>query len=230
MIPLRDSAPRYSFPGVTVGLILASTLLFLYQLSLGAAVERFVFTFGVIPARVALFPTDVNVHFADAFLPFLTSMFMHAGWLHLIGNMWFLWIFGDNIEDRMGHLRYLAFYLLSGLLAGAGHVIFNWGSTAPTVGASGAIAGVLGAYLVLFPRSRVLTLVPWFFFFTVEIPATLMLGYWFLIQLLSGWASAGVGAGGGVAWWAHVIGFAVGFIFARPFARRARQPYYFLDS
>ncbi|MFQ5663266.1 MAG: rhomboid family intramembrane serine protease [Terriglobia bacterium] len=213
MIPLRDTNPTATRPLVTIALIVVNCLVFFYELSLGpAAREQLVFTLGMVPARVTLFPTHPGIGFADTFLPLFSSMFLHAGWLHLIGNMWFLWIFGDNIEDRLGHFRYLVFYLLAGLGAGLAHTLFNLNSTLPSVGASGAVAGVLGAYLLLFPGARVLTLVPFFFFFIVELPAFLILLYWFVIQLFSGAASilSGGGAGGGVAWWAHIGGFVLG--------------------
>jgi membrane associated rhomboid family serine protease len=149
-------------------------------------------------------------------LPFFTSLFLHGGFLHLLGNMWFLYIFGDNVEDRFGHLRYLAFYLLCGLAAGASHLVLNWHSNVPTIGASGAIAGVMGAYLILYPRAKVLTLLPLFFFFTfVELPAFLFLGIWFLFQFLI--AAAAAGQAGGIAWGAHIGGFIFGIVFLKLF-------------
>ncbi len=226
MIPLRDSNPSQRVPLVTLLLILANTIIFIYELTPGPAqLNQFVFTFGVVPARLT--------GMAGASLPaggpetLLTSMFLHGGWLHLIGNMWFLWIFGDNIEDYLGHLRFLLFYLLCGLAAGVVHIVFNLNSALPTVGASGAIAGVLGAYLLLFPRAKVLTLVPVFFVFLLEIPAYIILLYWFALQFLSGTASivGGSAAQGGVAWWAHVGGFAVGMALVKILAP-ARARYY----
>lgn len=229
MIPLRDSQPRFSFPGVTIALIVVNAAAFLYEQALGGGIDRFVFTFGLVPARLGQTGQHGLMGVPGAFLPFLTSMFLHAGWWHLIGNMWFLWIFGDNVEDRLGHARYLVFYLLCGVAGSLTHVFFNWGSTIPSLGASGAIAGVLGAYLVLFPGSRVLLFVPWFFFFTFELPAWMMLGYWFILQLGSGALEAVARTSEGVAWWAHVGGFVTGFVLVRWFAQRARQPYYHFE-
>jgi len=224
MIPLKDLNPRYSTPLVTYALIALNVAVFLYQVSLGArADQQLVFTFGMIPARVPLAFTSPNVTLQAAFLPLFTSIFLHGGWLHLIGNMWFLWIFGDNIEDRFGHLRYLLFYMICGVGAGLTHAAFNLSSRIPSVGASGAISGVMGAYIVLFPRSRVLTLIPLlFFFFTVQLPAAIILGYWFLIQFLSGLGSLPVTPGAGVAFWAHVGGFVLGILLSG-WGRRPRQ-------
>ncbi len=224
MIPLRDSNPSSRLPLVTILVILANTIIFLYEVTLGPAqLNQFVFTFGVVPARLTgasgpAMPAGGGIE------TFLTSMFLHGGWLHLIGNMWFLWIFGDNVEDYLGHIRFLLFYLLCGLAAGFIHVAFNLSSTLPTVGASGAIAGVLGAYLLLFPRAKVLTLVPVFFVFLLEIPAYIILIYWFVLQFLSGTASilGGAAAKGGVAWWAHVGGFVVGLALVKLLAPRQR--------
>jgi len=232
MIPLRDRNPRSTTPIFTVGLIVANVLIFLYQLSLGPrAGDLLVFTYGMVPARLELAFTTPDVTLGQAFFPFLSSMFLHSGWLHLLGNMWFLWVFGDNVEDRLGHLKYLLFYLLAGLGAGFTHVIFNLNSTVPALGASGAISGVLGAYLILFPRSRVLTLIPLFIiFFTVELPAAIILGYWFLIQTVSGLGSLGAGAAGGVAWWAHIGGFVLGMAMVKLFGTRQPRRYVIGDG
>jgi len=153
-------------------------------------------------------------------------MFLHGGWLHLIGNMWFLWIFGDNIEDRLGHLRYLVFYLVCGLGAGLAHTLFNLSSAIPTIGASGAVAGVLGGYLLLYPHARVLTLLPWFF--ALELPAYVVLALWFVIQLFSGTASLGArdASAGGVAWWAHIGGFLLGLALVKLFAQKSPRVTY----
>ena len=202
MIPLRDSQPSYSTPVVTIGIIVANVLVFLYQLSLDSfSINYFVHLYGIVPARFEL-------------STLFSSMFLHAGWLHLIGNMWFLWIYGDNVEDVLGKGRYLLFYLLCGAAAGLAHVVTNFGSPVPTIGASGAVAGVMGAYLLKFPHSRIVTLIPFFFFFTVEIPAVAILLYWLLIQIFSGVATAGQMASseGGVAWFAHVGGFLAGMV------------------
>lgn len=232
MIPLYDINRRQSFPFVTLLLIVANVLVFFFQLSLGPAVgERFVFYYGMIPARFQIALAGGDVTLAQAATPLLTSIFLHGGFMHLLGNMWFLWVFGDNVEDRLGHGRYLVFYLLVGIGAGVVHTLFNWGSPIPAVGASGAISGVLGAYAVLFPGSRVVTLIPLLvFFFMARIPAIVMIGYWFLIQFLSGVASLGPAArdAGGVAWWAHIGGFLLGlglvFVFRKP--RRPPVVYY----
>ena len=201
MIPLRDTIPSSRPPIVTYALIAANVLAFLYTVSLGPAAEAFIYAHGLIPRDFT-------------FAALLTSMSLHGGWLHLLGNMLYLYIFGDNVEDRLGHLRYLVFYLLCGIAAGTAQAITNPGSTLPMVGASGAIAGVLGAYLIFFPTARVVTLVPVFFFLQiVEIPAVVLLVIWFGWQLLSGVATLGQQAGmGGVAFFAHVGGFLAGMI------------------
>jgi membrane associated rhomboid family serine protease len=226
MIPLRDANPSHRVPVVTFALIGANCLAFFYQLSLSpAGLQRLVFTLGMVPARVTALPTNPEIGVSGAFLPLFTSMFLHGGWLHLLGNMWFLWIFGDNIEDRLGHLRYLLFYFLCGLGAGLAHTLFNLNSTIPTIGASGAVAGVLGGYFLLFPGARVLTLVPAFFIFMVELPAYLILLYWFVLQLFSGAISLGArGAeAGGVAWWAHIGGFLLGLVLVWLFGGKRPQ-------
>jgi len=220
MIPIRDDAPRYNTPWINYFLIVLNCLVFLYELQLGPRNLNTLFlTFGMVPARLTA-ALRVGA-FAAAFLPVLTSMFMHAGWLHIIFNMWWLWIFGDNVEDSLGHFPYLIFYLLSGLGAAVVHLLFNWGSRVPSVGASGAIAGVMGAYFVLFPSARVLTFI--FVFFT-WLPAWLILGYWFVLQFLTGAATsmaAGQGSSGGIAVWAHVGGFLAGVVMIKLFPRRA---------
>ena len=214
MIPLRDTQPSSSTPFVTLVLIATNIMVFLHQVSLDAwSLNHFINTYGVVPDRFE-YPDLV------------TSMFLHGGWLHLIGNMWFLWIFGDNIEDILGHSKYLLFYLLCGIAAALVHALLNPYSRVPTVGASGAIAGVMGAYLVKFPHSRILTLVPIFIFITtMEIPALIMLLYWFAIQIFSGIGSVGYSqvSRGGVAWFAHVGGFLAGILLV--FLLRSRERY-----
>lgn len=201
MIPLRDTQPSYTFPFVTVTIIALNVLAFLYEFTMDPyEFNFFIAHHGVIPARLQW--VDV-----------LTSIFLHGGWLHLIGNMWFLWIYGDNVEDILGHAQYLAFYLLCGLAATMVHVVFNADSSAPTIGASGAIAGVMGAYVVKFPHSKITTLVLVVVFITtMEIPAYLILLYWFVIQFFSGVGSMGHShlSQGGVAWFAHIGGFLAG--------------------
>lgn len=223
MIPLRDANPSSRTPWVTFLIIGLNTLAFLYEAALPhARLEQLLFTMGMVPARVTVFPADPAITFGDAFLPLFSSMFLHSGWLHLIGNMWFLWIFGDNIEDRLGHLRYLVFYLICGLGAGLAHTLFNLSSAIPTIGASGAVAGVLGGYLLLYPHARVLTLIPAFFLYMVELPAYVVLALWFVIQLFSGTASLGArdASTGGVAWWAHIGGFLLGLALVKLFAQK----------
>src|SRR5438132_3887368 len=187
MIPLRDSVPVRSWPLVTWALIGANVWVFLYEVLLGPDLEPFLRTWGFVPARYFTLAEVDPADWTGRYLPLLTSMFLHGGWAHLIGNMLYLWIFGDNVEDRLGHLRYLALYLLAGVAAGLAQAHLYPDAIIPTVGASGAISGVLGGYLVLFPHARVLTLVPLFFVFdVVELPAVLYLGFWFLMQLVSG--------------------------------------------
>ena len=200
MIPLRDVIPSRTTPFVTVGIIVVNTILWLYEVSLPERdLTLLVHTYGVTPASLQL-------------STLFSSMFLHGSWMHVIGNMWSLWIFGDNVEDRLGHNRFLVFYLLCGLGAGYGHVLAESSSIIPTIGASGAIAGVMGAYFVLYPHSRVLTLIPLIIYWEiVELPAILVLGFWFVLQLLSGtMAAVDVGKGGGIAFMAHVAGFGLG--------------------
>jgi len=212
--------PSRTVPFVTVGLIIANALVFLYMITLpDAMLERFVATYAVVPAWFSV-PT------------LFTSQFLHAGWMHIIGNMLYLWIFGDNVEDRLGHFRYLLFYLGAGALAAILQVLFNPFSAVPMLGASGAIAGVMGAYFVLYPQSRVLTAVFIIIFFDViEIPAVFFLGIWFLMQLLSGVGSLGVtnAASGGTAFWAHVGGFVAGVIVGLLLRARDRRWRYQVD-
>jgi membrane associated rhomboid family serine protease len=213
MIPLRDVIPSRTTPFVTIGIIAVNALVFLYEQSLPESLyRRFVATHGLVPADFA-------------WLSVLTSMFLHGGWMHFLGNMLYLWIFGDNVEDRVGHGRFIVFYLLCGAVAALVQTFFNVNSVIPMVGASGAIAGVLGAYLVMFPHSRVLTLIPIFIFIEiVEIPAAILLGLWFVLQLFSSLGSLGAEADvGGVAFWAHVAGFVAGVVGIRLFRRPERQ-------
>ena len=202
MIPLRDVIPSRTFPFFTVTFIVLNSVAFLFELSLPEeAIEPFLYTYGVVPARLD-------------WLAVLTSMFLHANWLHFLGNMLYLWIFGDNVEDRLGHGRFVLFYLGCGAAAALAHVWVNPGSFVPTIGASGAIAGVMGAYFVLYPHSRVLALVPLFIIFEIiEVPAIVFLGLWFVMQFFSGVGSLTAKAGvetGGVAFWAHIAGFVAG--------------------
>jgi len=217
LIPLKDLNPRRSYPVVNVALILCNIAVFIYQLSLPPQhLKAFLLSNATIPARLVAW-TGGYVSAEAAFLPLLTSMFLHSGIAHILGNMLFLWIFGDNVEDYFGHVAYLFFYLSCGIGSGLLHVLFNFHSTLPALGASGAISGVMGAYLVLYPRSQVLTLV---FIFLIPIPAVLILGYWFLIQFVEGVTSLGAVPSGGVAWWAHVGGFVMGMSIAKLSFRR----------
>jgi membrane associated rhomboid family serine protease len=213
MIPLRVDILRTRAAICNGFLIILNVLVFFYELSLPPrAGEALVYTFGLIPSHTQLLFSGHGITINQALLPMVTSMFLHGGWMHLLGNMLFLWVFGGSVEEALGHFQYLIFYFISGVGAAVVHTIFNWGSNVPTVGASGAISGVMGAFIVLFPRARVATLIPaLFLFFTIRIPAFLMLGYWFFLQIFSGVASLGVGGDkGGVAWWAHVGGFLLG--------------------
>ena len=220
MIPLKNLDPRRSVPVLTIVLIVANFLVFFHQVSLAPkAADAFIFQYGLVPARISLFLAGSrHVNASDALLPLFTCMFLHGGWLHIIGNMWFLWIFGGNVEDRLGPALYLVFYMVCGLFSGVTQTIFSWGSHIPSVGASGAIAGVLGAYIVFFPRSRILTLVPLIvFWFLARIPAVVFIGLWFVLQFFSGLSSlsaANSAEMGGVAWWAHVGGFIMGALLA----------------
>jgi membrane associated rhomboid family serine protease len=217
MFPLRDSQPSYSKPVVTVFLIVINILIFLFEFSLDPYSQNaFIATYGLVPD---------HFHFVNV----LTSMFLHGGWMHVLGNMWFLWIFGDNIEDILGHGKYLAFYLLCGIAAGMTQTLFSPGSRVPMVGASGAIAGVMGAYMIKFPHSQIRTLVFLLFFITTfDVPAWVMLIYWFGIQLLNGFGTVGNSAAsqGGTAFLAHVGGFVTGILLVnlmRPQQRYMRR-------
>ena len=222
MFPLRDENPSLTAPVVTRALIGANLVAFLYEIALGPDLRTFLFHWSFIPVRLMLAVDGGAESIAAPALTLLTSMFLHGGWLHLIGNMWYLWIFGDNIEDRFGHLRFLLFYLAAGIAAGLLHYVAHVDSRLPTVGASGAIAGVLGAYAAAFPRARVVTLLPIFpFFQVIALPALLVLGVWFVFQFASGALSGG--AGGGVAWWAHIGGFLFGFLLTRLSTPRRRR-------
>jgi len=217
LIPLKDNNPSRSYPVVNITLLFANVVVYLYQLALPPHDQQlFILSNATIPARIPAF-LGGHVGFEAAFLPLITSMFLHSGFLHLAGNMLFLWIFGDNVEDSFGHLPYLFFYGACGLGAGLLHVLFNLGSTIPALGASGAISGVMGAYMVLYPRERILTLV---FIFVVPIPAVFILGYWFLLQFLAGIDALGTSAKGGVAVWAHVGGFLLGVLLTQVVRRR----------
>ncbi len=246
MIPLKDDAPRITTPYITYFLLVFNVVIFLLGKLMEATQGPAVLTvfqaqLGLVPGKIGVFlgtvpvPVDLAVYlrhhpisFGAAFLPILTSMFLHGGWFHIIANMWALWIFGDNVEDHLGHFLYLVLYLVSGIAGGVVHTLFNLDSWIPTVGASGAIAGVMGAYFVLFPKARVLTLVPFFFVFFVWLPAWVVLGYWFLAQFLSGAATSitTTSSSGGVAFWAHVGGFVTGLVLIKIIPARPRRYHY----
>jgi membrane associated rhomboid family serine protease len=216
MFPLRDENPSERVPFVTRGFIALNCVVFLYEVMLGPDLRAFIFHYGMVPARITAVLAEGQAPLTDALYPFLSSMFLHGGWMHLIGNMWYLWIFGDNVEDRLGHAGFVAFYVAAGVFAAAVHYLLGTESPLPTVGASGAIAGVLGAYVVLFPRARVITLVPLFpFWQLMALPAVLVLGLWFILQFFQGALSLGAARLGGVAWWAHIGGFAFGWVLMR---------------
>lgn len=227
MFPLRDSAPSGTFPIVTLGIIVVNALVWLHELSLETQLNQFVGQYGLTPAKFIYSYRLQGGMIANAFIPLFTSIFMHAGWMHIIGNMWFLWIFGDNVEDRLGRFNFLVFYILCGIGASLIQVLVHPASTTPMVGASGCISGVLGAYLLSFPQARIHTL---FIFFIIirfiEIPAFLFLILWFIFQFISGAAEFGSAEGGGVAYWAHMGGFVVGMILlvALP-GKKPRRPW-----
>jgi membrane associated rhomboid family serine protease len=226
MIPVRDDQPRFSTPYVTYFLIGLNLVIFLFEASLTPrGFKVLLFQLGMIPSNITGVLTGAHeTGVAAAFFPTLTSMFLHGSWMHVIGNMWFLWIFGDNIEDYLGHFKYLLFYLLSGLGAAFAQVILNPHSSVPTVGASGAIAGVLGAYFLLYPKAKVLIWFPILFLF--YLPAWVTLGYWFAMQFVSGAATSIANyseTSGGVAFWAHVGGFLAGIVLIKIFPERPRR-------
>ena len=219
MIPLRDVIPSRTTPYITITIIVLNALAWMFELAMPRdLLPVFLQTNGVVPADFHL-------------MTLITSMFLHGSWSHVIGNMWYLWIFGDNVEDRVGHGRFIVFYLLCGAGAALGQIVVDPTSTLPTIGASGAIAGVMGAYFVLYPHSRVLTLLPWIFIQIVELPAIFLLGFWFLMQLFSAGAIAVTASthGGGVAFMAHVVGFVAGVLGVFVFRKRQLDPWERVD-
>ncbi len=218
MIPIRDTIQARHSPVVNNSLIGINIVVFLVQLAQGPEMDRFVFLYGLVPARYTV--SEVAAYFSagQQIFSLLSFMFLHGGFWHILGNMWSLYIFGDNVEDRLGHLRYLIFYLLCGLVSGISHLVVNWHSTIPTIGASGAIAGVMGAYFILFPSAKILTLIPIIIIpWIVEIPAFFFLGFWFLLQFINAAGTHGVMSG--IAWWAHIGGFVFGILFLKIFQR-----------
>ncbi len=216
MIPVRDTIPSKNYPIVNNALIGINVVFFIVQMAQGVDMDSFIYTYALVPAKYTV--PDIASYFTlgQQLISLFSFMFLHGGFLHLLGNMWFLYIFGDNVEDTLGHIRYFVFYLLSGFASGLFHLFLNSQSNVPTVGASGAIAGVMGAYFLLYPGSRILTLIPiiiipWF----VEIPAFFFLGFWFVMQMLN--AAGSDAAQGGIAWWAHVGGFISGIVLLKLF-------------
>jgi len=214
MIPIRDTIPSKNYPVVNHTIIGINVVLYLFEMSQGADLNRFIYIYGLVPARYSV--PQIASYFStfQQFFSLLSFMFLHGGFFHLLGNMWFLYIFGDNIEDRLGPFRYIAFYLLCGITSGLSHLVLNLHSNMPTIGASGAVAGVMGAYLILHPHAKILTLIPiiiipWF----IEIPAFFFLGLWFVLQFLN--ATGTHGGAGGIAWWAHIGGFVFGIVFLK---------------
>jgi len=226
MLPLRDNVPASRFPVVTFTLIILNVLAFFYELKLGSEAEYFLMDYGIVPARYTHSGLSQQFTLIEQIVPFFTSMFLHGGWVHLLGNMWVLWIFGDNVEDHLGSGKFLGLYLIGGLVAGLVHVYTNSGSMLPTIGASGAVAAIMGAYFRFFPHARVQTIIPPFFFI-FDLPAVFFLGWWFILQFFNGTLTllGGRGDFGGVAWWAHIGGFIFGFLVAsRYIRRRPRYP------
>lgn len=218
MFPLRDTIQSKNYPVANTAIIAVNVLVFLLQTGQGEGLGRFLLTYGLVPARysdpriAAYFPLWQQI------FSFCSFMFLHGGFWHLLGNMWFLYIFGDNVEDRLGSVRYVFFYILCGFLSGLSHMLVNWHSQVPTIGASGAIAGVMGAYFLLYPASRILTFIPIFIIpYFLELPAFFFLGAWFLLQFLS--AAGTHGQGGGIAWWAHIGGFLFGMVLLQVFLK-----------
>ena len=216
MIPLRDTIRAKNHPVVNNTIIGVNVVIFIFQLTLGAGLDRFIYIYGLVPARYSIPQISAYFNSSHQLFSFISFMFLHGGFWHLLGNMWSLYIFGDNVEDRLGHLRYLIFYMICGVASGLSHLLLNLNSNVPTIGASGAIAGVMGAYFILHPRAKILTLIPIFFIpYFLEIPAYFFLGFWFLLQFIN--AAGSAGQVGGVAWWAHIGGFVFGIIFLKIF-------------
>lgn len=216
MIPLRDTTPSKNVPVVNNLLIGVNVVLFLVELSQGSAMNTFVYRYGLVPGRYTIPGFGGQFTLFEQAVAWVSFMFLHGGWLHLLGNMWFLYIFGDNVEDHLGPLRYLVFYLLCGSTSGISHFILNAHATDPVIGASGAVAGIMGAYFLLHPRSKILTLIPIIIIpLFLEIPAVVFLGIWFLLQFIN--ATGSHGTGSHIAWWAHIGGFIAGMVFLKLF-------------
>ncbi len=227
MIPIQDNVPRRCPPLMTWAIIAVNSIIFFIEIHLPRPVLQKVFyTFGLIPNHYTHGAWLYTLSNGLGFWPFFTCMFLHGGWIHIIGNMWTLWIFGDNVEDEMGHFKFLLFYLLCGIVAGVVEVITLPNSPLPMIGASGAIAGVMGAYYVLFPRARIIILLPIFIFpFFFELPAFFYLAFWFFEQVFTGTLALSAKAFAGIAWWAHIGGFVFGMLTHRLFISQ-RKPYH----
>jgi membrane associated rhomboid family serine protease len=221
MIPIRDTISSKNYPIVNNVLIGINVLVYLIQMGQQGALDRFIYIYGLVPARYSIAPISAYFSTGQQLFSLVSFMFLHGGFWHLLGNMWSLYIFGDNVEDDLGHVRYLLFYILCGLTSGLSHMLLNFQSNVPTIGASGAIAGVMGAYFLLYPGSKILTLIPIIFIpYFIELPAYLFLGFWFVFQFISAAGSRGEAAG--IAWWAHIGGFIFGMVFLKIFGALPR--------
>jgi membrane associated rhomboid family serine protease len=217
MIPLRDTTPTRNYPIVNTTIIGINVVVYFIQLLQRTEINEFVYIYGLVPARYSIPQIAEYFSTGQQIFSLVSFMFLHGGFWHILGNMWSLYIFGDNVEDRLGPIRYALFYLFCGIASGLSHMILNWHSNLPTIGASGAIAGVMGAYFLLHPRSKILTLIPIFFIpYFINIPAFVFLGLWFVLQFINAAGSQGVG--GGIAWWAHIGGFLFGMLFLKLFS------------
>ena len=224
MIPFKDDNPTTIFPIVTIGLIAVNTIIFILQIFYPSDPRQIVFAYGAIPNYLLTFKAVQPIHPA---LTVFTSMFMHGGFFHLAGNMLYLWIFGNNIEDKLGHVRFIIFYILSGIVAAYSHAITEPSSMLPMIGASGAVSGILGAYLLLFPHAKVYTLIFFGFFMrVVQLPAIFVIGFWIIIQFINGILSKGLANHGGVAWFAHIGGFVFGILMIKIFSGFKRRWHY----
>lgn len=228
MLPFKDNVPSRRYPYFTVSIIAANVAVFVYELSLKGNLDGLLIKYGVVPVKVVYtikYPSILSLE--HVIISIFTSMFLHGGWFHILGNMWYLWLFGDNVEDRLGHYRFFLFYLICGLGAAAAQIAVNPELGIPTIGASGAVAGVLGGYLVTFPTAKIRTIIPiWFFWDIIELPAILVLGFWFVVQLLNATLTLGHSYAGGIAWWAHIGGFIVGMALMKILDRGGVKPWY----
>ena len=222
MIPIRDTIPSRNYPLINLLFIAVNIFFYLVEMSQGEALNRFIYTYGLVPARYSIHGIAIHFNLSQQILSFISFMFLHGSFWHLLGNMWFLYIFGNNVEDRLGHLRYFFFYLLCGVSSALTHLFFNLDSMMPTIGASGAIAGVMGAYFILYPRARIVTLIPIIFIpYFVELPAAIFLGIWLFMQFIS--VTLTSMEAGNIAWWAHIGGFIFGALFLKLFLLMPEQ-------